>query len=337
MTIDPQKHRVLVIGTGSIGERHARCFLKTGRARVSIVETNSALRDEVGRRYEILERYESVERALEHPWDLAVVATPAPTHVPIANQVAARGIHMLIEKPLAIHLEDVRPLMERLGQGDRVVGVGYVWRVHPVLTRMREAIRSGEFGQAVQIRVESGSNFPHFRPAYREIYYASHEQGGGAIQDALTHLINAGEWLVGPVTRISADAAHKVLPGVEVEDTVHAIARHTNVMGAYVMNQHQAPTETTFTVICTHGTVRMEQHANRWMSMKTPDGAWQIETLPPMQRDDWFTAQAKAFLDAIERKRKVPCTLAEAFQTLKATLAAMASWKAGSAPQKINS
>ncbi len=48
---------------------------------------------------------------------------------------------------------------------------------------------------------------------------------GGGNQNALTHLINAGEWLIGPVDRILADAAHQLLPGVDVEDTVHVIAR----------------------------------------------------------------------------------------------------------------
>ncbi len=44
-------YRVLVIGAGSIGQRHVRCFQKTGRAQVSICEINATLRSRVAEEY----------------------------------------------------------------------------------------------------------------------------------------------------------------------------------------------------------------------------------------------------------------------------------------------
>src|SRR3954469_8243393 len=126
-------HRILVIGTGSIGERHARCFLTTGRATVGIVETNPALRDEIARKYSIVDAYNSVEAALAHKWDLAVIATPAPAHMPIAVQLAAHEVNLLIEKPVSLKFDDIGPLQDLLRQRSLVVGIGYVWRVHPLL------------------------------------------------------------------------------------------------------------------------------------------------------------------------------------------------------------
>ncbi len=63
---------------------------------------------------------------------------------------------------------------------------------------------------------------------YREIYYARWSTGGGAIQDALTHLINAAEYLVGPTNRVMADAANSFTDNCVVGIT----AREDNIKAA---------------------------------------------------------------------------------------------------------
>src|SRR5205814_1412813 len=100
-------------------------------------------------------------------------------------------------------------------------------------------------------------------PAYLSTYYSHRSSGGGAVQDALTHILNAGQWCVGNIDRVVADAAHLKVEGVDVEDTVHVIARHGDVMASYALNQHQAPNETTITVICERGTARSEMDTGR--------------------------------------------------------------------------
>ena len=51
---------------------------------------------------------------------------------------------------------------------------------------------------------------------------------------------------------------HQVLDGVEVEDTVHLLARHGDVLASYCMNQYQAPNETSITVVCERGTAQFQ-------------------------------------------------------------------------------
>jgi predicted dehydrogenase len=186
----------------------------------------------------------------------------------------------------------------------------------------------------VQITIVAGHNFPFYRPAYRQIYYARREHGGGAIQDALTHLLNVGEWVVGPIRRIAVDAAHQVLDGIEVEDTVHAITRHAFddgsapgalVMGCYSLNQHQGANEITITVVCERGIVRAEYHHNRVRWMSGVNGAWSEQEFPPEERDIAYARQADAFLDAAEGKGDALCSLAAGWQTLRVNLGALAS------------
>ena len=318
-------HRVLVIGTGSIGERHVRCFLNTSRVIVGICEINEKLREEVAAKYKVCGSFSALEDALKTSWDAAVIATPAHTHIPIALRLANAGGDLLIEKPLSVNNEGIAELAKVITAKNLVAAVAYVYHAHPVLSAMKLALDSGRFGKPLQLVAVCGQKFPFYRPAYRDTYYADRSRGGGAIQDALTHILNAGEWLVGPISKLCCDAGHKALPGVEVEDTVHLICRHGEVMGNYGLNQYQAPNELTITVVCEKGTLRFELHKNRWRWMVEPGSNWHDEAIQPMERDDWFILQENAFLDALEGKASPLCTIEEAYQTLKVQLAAMES------------
>ena len=327
-------HHILIVGVGSIGERHLRCFQSTGRANVSFVEINDTLRATISERYGV-KSFANLESAISELSNAggqitaAVVATPANRHLEVGTRLAEAGIHLLIEKPLSTTTAGFDRLAEVISQRNLVVGVAYVMRCFPALAAMREALRSGRFGKPVEIVAVCGQHFPTYRPAYRETYYVNRETGGGAIQDALTHVLNAGEWLVGPIDRLVADAAHRVLAGVTVEDTAHVLTRQGEVLGSYSLNQHQAPNETSITVICDGGTVRWESHANRWRWMLRPEEAWHDESFEVQPRDSAFIAQANQFLDAVEGQTSPLCRLEEGLQTLRVNLAALASVDGG--------
>ncbi len=336
--------QVLVIGVGSIGERHVRCFGATGRADVSICEIGDEVRQRIADRYGVTRTYSNLDSALGGVFDspidaigdkAAVVATPAHLHVPIATRVAEAGHHLLIEKPLATSLEGVEQLRQLVIEKGIVAAVGYNHRAQPALAEMKRAIDSGRFGAPVQIVIVAGQHFPTYRPAYREIYYADRATGGGAIQDGLTHLVNAGEWLVGPVDRVVADAAHQVLDGVEVEDTVCVLTRQGSVLGSYNYNQHQAPNETTTTVVCSQGTARFESHRHRWRWITVPDEDWNDEPCDALERDTLFIRQANVFLDAVEMGTKPLCSLDEGIQTLRVNLAILESATNGSSLREL--
>jgi predicted dehydrogenase len=321
---------ILIVGVGSIGLRHLRCFQSTGRARLSFCEVNQALRAKVAKDYDIERHYPDLESALAERYDAAVICTPANLHISMAVRLAEAGIHLLLEKPLSTSLDGIDRLQRMLRERKLKSAVAYVMRCNPILRAMKEAIDSGRFGRPVEIVAVSGQHFPTYRPAYREIYYKDRATGGGAIQDALTHVLNASEWLVGPIDRLAVDAAHQVLDGVSVEDTVHVIARHGHVLGSYSLNQYQAPSEMTINVVCDGGTVRFEGHNNRWRWMLHPGDPWHDEQFDPLERDTFFVNQANAFLDLLEDRAAPVCTLEEGLQTLRVNLAALAALDRGS-------
>lgn len=293
------------------------------------MEINPSLRETIAGRYGVARAFASFDEAVPGgstaPFDAAVICTPAPFHVPQALRLVEAGVHVLIEKPLSTSLDGIEQLQAAIDRSQRVAAIAYVLRCHPLLIAMRAALLEGRWGRPVELIATSGQHFPTYRPAYREIYYADRAKGGGAIQDALTHVMNAGEWLLGPVDRLVVDAAHQVLDGVQVEDTVHLLARHGSVLASYALNQYQAPNEFTVTVVAERGTLRCEFHLNRWRWMETPGGEWHDESMAPLERDTLFVTQAHAFLDAVEGRRAPLCSLADGLQTLRVNLAALRS------------
>lgn len=321
--------KILVIGGGSIGERHLRCFLKTGRAEVALCDVREEIRTRITNEYAVSGTYPDLDAALAQPFDAAVICTPAHLHVQMAQRLAGENLALLIEKPLSISTTGVAELIQLVEEKRLPVSIAYVYHAHPVLRGMKQSLASGRFGKPVQVVMTSGQHFPFYRPAYREIYYTKHETGGGAIQDALTHMVNAAEWLVGPVTKLVADAEHCVLEGVEVEDTVNMITRHGPVLGSFSLNQHQAPNDTLLTIICEQGTVRYEGHNTRWLSCTEPGQPWNVEEEFQLERDDLFINQAQAFLDQLENQSEPACSLAAGFQTLRVNLATLESVRTG--------
>lgn len=331
-----KQHRILIIGTGSIGERHVRCFRNTGRAIVGICELNATLREQIAGRYGIAASYRSVEEALNDPWDAAVIATPANTHIPLARQVVSQGISVLIEKPLAVQHDGVDKLIELVEQQRVYAGVAYVFRAHPALQDMRHAILRGEFGRPIHLYFVGGQHFPTYRPAYRDIYYNRHETGGGALQDAMSHYLNVGQWILGPITRLTADAKHVSLPGVEVEDYVSLMAYHGSIPAIYTTNQFQHPNELELTIVCEGGTCRFELPAHHWKFVTSPDAPWQEKPFNITERDAWFARQCEAWLDVLDDTASPLCTLQEAAQTLDVVVAARQAIGQNAAWQRIN-
>lgn len=317
---------LLVIGTGSIGERHLRCFQQLGRCEsIAFCETRDEQRALIAERYGIPEElaFLDFETALESAaFDAAVIATPAPTHIPFGIRLAEFGIHQLMEKPLSLSLEGVGAYASLIAEKNLVVAVGYVHRAHPAVAAVKAEIDSGRFGRPLQLRMTSGQAFATLRPAYRDVYFARPEMGGGAINDMITHLYNVGDWLAGPIEKIVTDAEHQALDGVTVEDTVHSMTRQASgAMGSFALNLYQKPNEVVMTVVCEQGTLQIEYAKKRWSWMTEPGGEWTHEAVDMPEVDVMYRRQNAAFLDAVEGKGEVLCSLEDAVRTLKVNLA----------------
>ncbi len=203
----------------------------------------------------------------------------------------------------------------------------------PFLEQARDFLLSGTFGPVRHVTSCSGQNFPSLRPAhsapYFQTYYRDRKTGGGAIQDAMTHVANWVESVIGPTESVVCDCAHLVLPAVTVEDTVNLSARHGDILVNYTLNQFQAPNEAFLQFNAVEGSVRIEFHRQRWGTFGLGDAAWIWREGAALDRDAHFVSQAQRFLDQIEGKPARLCSLQAGLQTLRFNLAAIASAEMG--------
>ena len=79
-------------------------------------------------------------------FDAVVLATPVPTHGPLAERVLRAGKHCYVEKPLAYTVEDAERAVAAAQQADRLLMVGHLLVYHPGVEMLKEIADSGELG-----------------------------------------------------------------------------------------------------------------------------------------------------------------------------------------------
>lgn len=316
---------VLVVGGGSIGERHLRCIGQVGADYISLCDTSDTIRKELSDRYSLSKVFANIEKAAEYEWDAVAICTPAHLHIRHAVTLLPKTQAMLIEKPLATGLDELPSLFE--AAQDKHVGVAYVMRGHPAVIEVKKLLDEGRIGALKQVTYVGGQHFPTFRPAYRDIYYARRETGGGAVQDAATHSFDLVQYLAGRFNSVFCDYGHQVLEGVDVEDTVHLIARAADesVMVSLSLNQFMAPNESVLQLNGDRGSLRLNLHEHRYGILNHGDEAWQWSEPLVHERDDLFRRQAESLLSAAGGESALRCSLEDARHTLCINLAALES------------
>jgi 1,5-anhydro-D-fructose reductase (1,5-anhydro-D-mannitol-forming) len=105
--------------------------------------------------------YDSLAAMLADPAIEAVfISTPNDQHRAQAEQIAAAGRHVLVEKPMALEEADCRAMIEACGRAGVRLGVGFQQRLHPVHREIRRLIEAGELGEVVLLRAEWHTAYP---------------------------------------------------------------------------------------------------------------------------------------------------------------------------------
>ena len=127
------KHRVLVVGVGFVGRVHVDALRCTQRADVAVCETGEEQRRRLQADFAQVETFASLDEALRRPWDAAVIATPAHTHLELGRRLTAAGIPLLMEKSLALVTDGLAEWIDAVTATGLPIMVGFVFRCHPAL------------------------------------------------------------------------------------------------------------------------------------------------------------------------------------------------------------
>jgi len=204
--------RVLVIGCGSIGERHIKNLLDLG---VEVMVFDIAVQREEAMRTKYKLKDYAKDREVPPFPDACLICTPASSHLKMVLK-NRNCPYIFIEKPIA---DKVTPELEELVKklGDRIL-VGYNWRFHSNIRKVKELLDPGAIGQVYKAHAEFGYYLPYWRPK-RDIHDV---ENLGVILEA-SHELDYLMWLFGPVESEMCVKAEVGGFGLGVEDQAEII------------------------------------------------------------------------------------------------------------------
>ncbi len=154
--------KIAVAGAGYWGKNLVRSFHELGALEM-LVDVNADATREMQTRFRGLKIESSFERVLTNPAIQGVViATPAVMHYTMAKQALQAGKHVFVEKPLALHLNEGRELVDLARAQKKILMVGHILEYHPAFLKIREVIDAGAIGR-LQYIYSSRLNFGKIR------------------------------------------------------------------------------------------------------------------------------------------------------------------------------
>lgn len=209
--------RVAVVGYGRIAQRHIENITKV-LPHVNLIICRSSNADVEERDSDCLVTRDFNEVLSFNP-QIALIASPAPFHIEQAHTLAQKGVHLLIEKPLATSLNGIEPLFAECKKRKLTLMVGYNMAFSSALQAIKQVIDSGQIGKVLTVHAEVGQYLPQWRPEkdYRKTVSARADLGGGVLFE-LSHEIDYVNWLLGAVQKVSCLAQRSGVLDLDVED-----------------------------------------------------------------------------------------------------------------------
>jgi len=313
--------KFLIAGLGSIGRRHLQNLVALGQDDIVLYRTHqSTLPDEALAPYPM---ETDLEAALAHKPDGVIVSNPTALHLDIAIPAARAGCHILLEKPVAAHMDERVETLQRVAtQANIQVLVGFQFRFHPVLNRIKVKLEGGDLGRVYSFRSHWGEYLPGWHPweDYRQGYAARKDLGGGVV-NTLCHPLDYVRWLFGEVAHVSAITSQVSDLELDVEDAAEiSLVMEENILGSVHLDYFQRPPAHWLTINCEKGSIHWDNAIGVAKVFHVDEGQWEIIEPPAgFERNDLFLEEMRHFLAMIMGETESRCRLEDGIEILKLT------------------
>ena len=158
------KLRVAVIGTGNMGRNHVRNYFMLPESElVAIADVNpeaKSLADDYKVKF-FTDYKEMLEKARP---DAVSVVVPTPFHLEVATEVMSRGIHCMLEKPIASSVEEADKLIACAKKNNVTFTVGHIERFNPVIKKLKQMVDDNAIGDITSVVCKRVGGFPVVEP-----------------------------------------------------------------------------------------------------------------------------------------------------------------------------
>lgn len=328
--------RILVVGCGSIGARHAANLVALDAAEVMLCDTDAARLATLSSRHS-LKGFESLEAALAVEPHAVLVCTPTHTHVPVALAAARARCHLFVEKPLSHALDGVAELRALVRRHGLTALVACNMRFHPPVARLQRLIEGGAVGRVLSVHSEFGHWLPNWRPEadYRQAYSARAAEGGGIVLDAI-HELDYLMWFLGDVSAVYCVSARVSDLEIDTEDTAKLVLRFkSGALGSVHLDYTQRFKRRRCEVVGSEGTLIWESRGraperSTLECYSAASGQWRwIEEAVEVDPNTGYVEEMKHFLQCLDGRAAPLQDIDQAGKVLRVTLAAKGSAETG--------
>ena len=316
--------RVLVVGMGSIGLRHARLYAALPDTLVEVCESRPEGVEEARRQSPTVKCWPDYQTALDAKPDYVVVATPHQAHSAMSIAALEKGIPVLCEKPMSHNLAEAEKMLAASQRYKTPLAVGYALRFHPGLQHLRKLLTSGEVGPLLFARycvdslIALGNSRSRYQATLPGALFMDYSHG----LDLLFHLTGkipttlATRGIAGNLGELKADPI--LFSGIlGYEKTLQA-----ELHLSYVLK----PEIHTLQVIGEHLGVLVELNSGRMEIHDIRKNTLQSIILP-YERDPLYVQQWLAFRDFCLGQPSDLCTGEEALKTNQLMDRLLSSWQ----------
>lgn len=212
-----------IIGCGRIAPRHAQSLQQVAAAHlVAVADIKPNRAQHFAEEYGVAAHTDYHTLLMRDDIDAVSICVPSGLHAQVAIDAMQAGKHVLVEKPIAITLDDADRMIAVSQSSGRTLGVVLQNRYNHPMQALRQAIDEGKLG-----RLHLGNACVRwYRPQsyYEDEWHGTWAMDGGALMNQSIHHIDALQWLMGPVASVNAytaTLAHKM----EAEDVGVAVVR----------------------------------------------------------------------------------------------------------------
>lgn len=221
--------RFALLGCGRIAKRHAD-LLGTGQIRgaalVAVCDNVRERADSFSTRYGVPAHYSLEDLLRRDDVDVVSVLTPSGVHPEHAIAVAKAGRHIVVEKPMALRLDDADAMNRACDEAGVKMFVVKQNRFNVPVVKAREALEAGRFGTLVlgTVRVRWCRDQSYYA---QDSWRGTWRYDGGVLTNQASHHVDMLEWFMGDVDSVHARAM-TALVNIEAEDTAVATLKFRN-------------------------------------------------------------------------------------------------------------
>ncbi len=155
----------------------------------------------------------------ESDLDFVIIATPTGTHSDCALHAIGSGVHMFMEKPLAVTPEDGQKILAALKGRSLVNQVGYVIRFNDIFLAVKRLLADEQLGKITSFKAEVSG--PTILKEVKQGWRATKSQGGGCLHDFASHAVDLICYLFGPPDQVAGSTLQKIY-STSVDDAVYS-------------------------------------------------------------------------------------------------------------------